>query len=84
MNVAKRLKEFLKRLRKPKDEKVEKTKEELEAYRERKKFERTLNEIAAAHKPRAIHQDIGKHMKHGKQAKWYRRSIKEKKKPEED
>jgi len=36
-------------------------------------------------KPRkAIHQDVGKFMRHGRQAPWYRRSVKARKKPEEE
>jgi len=35
-------------------------------------------------KPKAIHQDVSKFMKHGRQAPWYRKSMKERKNPEED
>jgi len=35
-------------------------------------------------RPKAIHQDISKFMKHGRQAKWYRASVKARKKPEEE
>lgn len=32
----------------------------------------------------ATHQDISRFMKHGRQALWYRKSVKAKKKPEDD
>lgn len=54
-------------------------KRELEEYRKRKRFEKTLKG-----KLDVTRQDISKFMKHGRQSKWYRASIKAKKKPEED
>ena len=33
---------------------------------------------------KAVNQDVGRFMKHGHQAPWYRKSVKAKVKPEED
>lgn len=35
-------------------------------------------------KQKAIHQDVSKFMKHGRQSTYYRKTVKERKQPEED
>lgn len=50
---------------------------------ERKEFHRNHVEPHLP-RPKAVNQDVGRFMKHGHQASWYRKSVKARKQPEED
>jgi len=57
--------------------------ESLQERLEREEFDRDHVE-PHLQTPKAIHQDVGRFMKHGHQAPWYRKSVKAKVQPEEE
>lgn len=58
------------------------TDEPLQERLEREELLREYHEYIP--KPKAVHQDVSKFMKHGHQAPWYRKSVKAKVQPEEE
>jgi len=45
---------------------------------------RSMRRYVPKHGHQATRQDISRFMKHGRQASWYRKSVKAKKRPEDD
>jgi len=53
-------------------------------FREYSELQQIPREMGLLRGVRAVNQDIGKFMKHGHQASWYRKNVKAKVQPEDD
>jgi len=89
MRIIKRLKKLLGLEKEAEVEKLTKVPSEVreaipDEYRDFKHFEGYRIKTKEGKPRKAVHQDIGRFMKHGRQAPWYRKSVKAKIQPEDE